>query len=85
LFNASPDLLDWAGPGTNIEGKNIETAYYIDWVEGAKNADDLPVRIPDVANSHLDYMLTWYSFILILLVIYLIIHKRAGRLYIEKR
>jgi len=80
VFNSSPDKIDWAGPDNDIE-----TTYYIDQVIGATKATDLPVRIPELANSHLDYMLTWYSFMLILLIIYLIIHKQAGRLYLEKR
>jgi len=80
VFNSSPDFLDWAGPT-----REIEIAYYIDQVFDVKTAAELPVKIPEIRNNHLDYMLTWYSFILILLVIYLIIHKRAGRLYIEKR
>ena len=40
----------------------------------------LPPKRPDIRNNHLDYMLTWYSFAVILLIIYLILHKRAGRL-----
>jgi surfeit locus 1 family protein len=53
--------------------------YYID-VVNAENADALPVMRPDIANNHFDYMLTWWSFALIFIIIYLILHKRAGRL-----
>ncbi len=83
VFNASPELLDWAGPKNNPGGR-IETTYYIDQVFGIKTAADLPVKIPEIMNNHLDYMLSWYSFMLILLVIYLLLHKRAGRLYLER-
>ena len=75
VFNAAPDVLDWAGPAGAIE-----TRYYIDWVTDAKTAKDLPIRKPDIRNNHLDYMLTWYSFALILLVIYFLLHKKQGRL-----
>lgn len=77
-FNADPDVLDWSGGGA------IATSYYIDQVEHIKTVDDLPVRIPEIANNHLDYMLTWYSFAIILLVIYFLLHKKQGRLRIEK-
>lgn len=77
-FNANPDVLDWG------QGGQIETAYYIDHVEQVANVADLPVRMPEIANNHLDYMLTWYSFAFILLVIYFLLHKRAGRLRIER-
>ncbi len=87
VFNANPEIINWAGPKNDPKGdaKNeIETAYFIDQVFGVETASELPVRIPEIANNHLDYMLTWYSFIFILLVIYLLIHKRAGRLYLER-
>ncbi len=80
-FNGSPEQMNWAD---TVDGDNTHVSYYIDQVMDAKNAADLPVRIPDMANNHLDYMLTWYSFVIILLVIYLIMHKRAGRLYLER-
>lgn len=53
--------------------------YYIDVVK-AEDAATLPVMRPDIANNHFDYMLTWWSFALIFIIIYLILHKRAGRL-----
>ncbi len=77
-FNAAPDVLDWS------DGGKITTVYFIDQVEHIKSAEDLPVRIPEIANNHLDYMLTWYSFALILLVIYFLLHKKQGRLRMEK-
>ena len=54
--------------------------FYIDTVPGASDADLLPLKRPDIRNNHLDYMLTWYSFAVILLIIYFILHRRAGRL-----
>ena len=81
-FNGAPELMNWADA---VSGETIQTTYFIDQTIGAKSASDLPVRIPEIANNHLDYMLTWYSFVIILLVIYLILHKRAGRLSIKRR
>lgn len=81
-FNGAPETMNWADA---VAGKSMQVSYFIDQVAGVRNATDLPVRIPEVANNHLDYMLTWYSFIIILLVIYLLFHKRAGRLYRERK
>ncbi len=73
-FHANPKVLDWS------DGGQIAVTYYIDQVEHIKSGDDLPVRMPDIPNNHLDYMLTWYSFALILLVIYFLLHRKQGRL-----
>ena len=54
--------------------------YYIDVDPQILEADQLPIKRPEIANNHLDYMLTWYSFALTLLIIYFILHLRAGRL-----
>ncbi|WP_017931288.1 SURF1 family protein [Robiginitomaculum antarcticum] len=75
-FNPVPDELDW---GEAIPGRDIQTGYYIDAVP-ATRAENIPPKRPDIRNNHFDYMLTWYSFALILLVIYTIMHVRAGRL-----
>jgi surfeit locus 1 family protein len=72
-FNQTGDWYDGLSGGV-VEG------YYIDIETSSGNADGLPIRRPDIANNHFDYMLTWWSFALIFLVIYLILHKRAGRL-----
>jgi len=48
--------------------------------DGSLSAESLAIRRPDIRNNHFDYMLTWYSFALILFIIYLILHWRAGRL-----
>jgi cytochrome oxidase assembly protein ShyY1 len=71
-FNQTEDWYE-ALPEPYIEG------YYID-VMPALSANELPVLRPDIANNHFDYMLTWWSFALIFIVIYLILHRRAGRL-----
>jgi len=81
-FNSAPELLNWADA---LVGEKIQTTYFIDQTIDAKSATDLAVRIPEVANNHLDYMLTWYSFVLILLVIYFILHKKTGRLGVERK
>lgn len=77
-FNAAPELLDWS------HRKTIETAYYINLVEHVDSVENLPVLMPEIVNNHLDYMLTWYSFAFILLVIYALVHKKQGRLWIER-
>jgi len=81
-FNGAPDVMDW---GNAVAGANIQTVYFIDQALGMDSAQNLPVKMPEIVNNHLDYMLTWYSFIIILLVIYLLFHKRAGRLYRERK
>ena len=75
-FNPMPETHDW---GQGLSG-DVETRIYIDASDGAENADDLPPKRPEIANNHFDYMLTWYSFAVILLIIYFILHRRAGRL-----
>ena len=75
-FNPLPATHDWA----EISGIKADLRFYIDTVPGATDADLLPPKRPDIRNNHLDYMLTWYSFALILLIIYFILHRRAGRL-----
>ncbi len=75
-FNPMPDEHDWA-QGLS---RNVETRFYIDASDKAENAAALPPKRPDIRNNHLDYMLTWYSFAVILLIIYIILHRRAGRL-----
>jgi len=75
-FNPLPETHNWA----DNWGGNAEVRFYVDRVSGATKANLLPAKRPDIRNNHLDYMLTWYSFALILLVIYFILHRRAGRL-----
>ena len=81
-FNGAPDMLDW---GDAVAGQKIPTTYFIDLEISASSVVSLPERMPEIANNHLDYMLTWYSFIVILLTIYLMLHRRADRLNIEKK
>lgn len=54
--------------------------YYLDASFGALNAEGLPIKRPKIRNNHFDYMLTWSSFAIILLIFYVILHIRAGRL-----
>lgn len=78
-FNAVPDQYDWADA---VERRSAITQFYIDSVyQGSEPfIGELPVRVPEVPNNHFDYMLTWYSFALILLVIYILLHIRGNRL-----
>jgi len=70
---------DWSSEGFAASHYNA-MPLYIDVVEGITDANELPIKRPDIRNNHLDYMLTWYSFAVILLIIYFILHRRAGRL-----
>lgn len=82
----------WVGPANNpIDNRWFEidpawlgdgqtTSYYIDASDGFRDAAALPVRRPDIPNNHVSYMFTWWSFAVILLVIYALLHRRAGRL-----
>lgn len=79
VFNGAPEALDWAHA---VNGATLPVGYYIDQVSSASSAEALPVKKPELRNTHLEYMLTWYSFALILIVIYLLLHKRQGRLQI---
>jgi len=58
----------------------IETDIYLDLNPKISTAELLPIKRPDIRNNHLDYMLTWYSFAIILMIIYGIMHYRNGRL-----
>lgn len=73
-FNPMPETHDWA----DMAGIEADMRFYVDTVPGATEADLLPARRPEIRNNHFDYMLTWYSFALILLIIYFILHRRAG-------
>ncbi len=75
-FNPLKDTHNWSSA---VDG-GADTRFYIDTVPGDLPASDLPPKRPDIANNHFDYMLTWYGLAIVLLVIYLIMHKRAGRL-----
>ncbi|MEL7232163.1 MAG: SURF1 family cytochrome oxidase biogenesis protein [Pseudomonadota bacterium] len=68
-FSINPD-------GVWLDGADL----YIDVSQGRRDASQLPVQRPDIPNNHVSYMLTWWSFAIILLVIYAILHIRAGRL-----
>ncbi|MEL6688655.1 MAG: SURF1 family cytochrome oxidase biogenesis protein, partial [Pseudomonadota bacterium] len=68
-FSVNPD-------GAWVRGINV----YIELDPTETDANALPIRRPDIANNHVSYMLTWWSFAIILLIIYTILHRRAGRL-----
>ena len=62
------------------KGGVIKTDIYLDFSEDFDDASLLPIKRPEIRNNHFDYMLTWYSFAIILLIIYAIMHYRNGRL-----
>lgn len=75
-FNPLPNTHNWADGLRS----SPDMRFYIDTVPGTSNVSDLPARHPEIRNNHFDYMLTWYGLAFVLLVIYLIMHRRAGRL-----
>jgi surfeit locus 1 family protein len=83
--DASQQSASWAqGQSKIFESRPIDTRYYIDLVLGETSAEDLPVKRPEIRNNHFDYMLTWYSFAIILLLIYVILHVQRGRLGVRR-
>ncbi len=75
-FNPLPDEHNWA---ESVKG-GVDMRFYIDVVIGAKEAQNLPAKRPQIRNNHFDYMLTWYGLAVTLLVIYTILHIKEGRL-----
>ncbi len=75
-FNPMPEGHDWA---KTVAG-GADTRFYVDVVMGATDASLLPAKRPQIRNNHFDYMLTWYGLAIVLLVIYVILHRREGRI-----
>ncbi|WP_298916823.1 SURF1 family cytochrome oxidase biogenesis protein [uncultured Algimonas sp.] len=84
-------IAEWIGPdhspalnrwfAVNPDGAWMAgTDLYVELDPVVTDAAALPVRRPEIANNHVSYMLTWWSFAIILLVIYAMLHHRAGRL-----
>ncbi len=74
-FNPMPETHNWAD---RMEG--LDVRYYLDIVPGETSAANLPVKYPEVRNNHFEYMLTWYSLAFILLIYYVLMHRKVGRL-----
>lgn len=74
-FNPKSDTHDWSAL---VDG-GADTRFYLDVVVGVTDASSLPPRRPEIRNHHFDYMLTWYGLAIVLLIIYVIMHKREGR------
>ncbi len=72
-FNPMPETHNWADRGVDVR-------YYLDIVPGESSAANLPVKYPELRNNHFSYMLTWYSLAFILLIYYLLMHRKVGRL-----
>ena len=51
---------------------------YIDADPALKSVDAIPVRRPDLRNNHLQYMLTWWSFAVVLMIISTILYRRQA-------
>jgi len=50
--------------------------FYVDADPAITSVDAIPVRRPDLRNNHLQYMLTWWSFAVVLLIISTILYRR---------
>ena len=74
-FNPKPDTHNWS----NI-ASGADMRFYLDIAEGVSDASQLPVKMPNVRNRHFEYMLTWFSLAFILLVYYVLMHKKQGRI-----
>ncbi len=74
-FNPMPESHEWG----NI-ASGADTRFYLDILEGADDASELPVKIPQIRNRHFEYMMTWFSFAFILLIYYVLMHKKQGRI-----
>lgn len=74
-FNPLPETHDWA----SISGLPVDTRYYIETVPGIIAGEGLQPKQPDIANNHFEYMLTWFSLAILLIIFYVLIHIRDGR------
>jgi len=86
-IKAKPDRLNnsWFkfnqdGSWGDSYGSKLITSHYIELVAGANTVSELEIKRPKIRNNHQSYMLTWFSFAVLLIIFYLLIHKRAGRL-----
>ena len=74
-------MRSWAGLAPGREIANLDR--FVLEADATPNPGGSPrggqTRI-DIPNDHLQYALTWFSFVVALLVIYLVYHHQAGRL-----
>lgn len=77
----SPDTNRWFAFNQNDlwADKNTRMDIWLDEYKAEIDTELPPLR-PDIPNNHRDYMLTWFSFAGLLIIFYLMIHRRAGRL-----
>lgn len=66
--------------GEGLDDYETRLSHYIETDLSISDVELLPIRRPTIRNNHRDYMLTWFSFAGLLLIFYVLIHKRAGRL-----
>lgn len=74
-FNPMPETHDWA----NI-ASGADTRFYLDVAGPAKDANALPIKVPKIHNRHMGYMLTWWGLAFILLIYYVLMHRKEGRI-----
>ena len=74
-FNPLPETHDWA----KLSGVDADMRFFIETVPDVTSGEGLVPKRPEIANNHFEYMLTWFSFAIIGLIFYILIHIRDGR------
>ena len=80
-FNPMAESDDWA----TKTGEAVDMSFFIETVPHVSSASELPPKQPDIANNHFDYMLTWFTLAIILIIFYVLIHIREGRAAIRQK
>ena len=75
-YGFNPDMT-WS-EAMELMGVDIAPDYYIDADPAITDAGSIPVRRPDIRNNHLQYMLTWWSFAIVLIIISSILYRRRA-------
>ena len=81
-FNPMPETDDWA---RRLGYPDAEMRFYIETVDGYNSASKLPPKRPDIRNNHFDYMLTWFSMAILLIIFYVLIHIKNGQVGLNPR
>ena len=61
-----------------VRSSDLFARIFIDHDANATSAKDIPVRRPDIPNNHFQYMLTWWSFAVILIIFAAILYRREA-------
>lgn len=83
-----PDKNDWywrdhgaMAAAAGLDGQNALVPFFVESSRAANGGwPNGRATRPKLINKHLEYALTWFALALVMLVIYFILHSRAGRL-----